>query len=260
MHKRKENDKKNWFFLASMIWSMLLFCGNTFIVSAAVVYENPDTKYQIIIEDKADLLSEMEEEQLAEEMWEITVYGNAAFVTIGQNPYSSAEEFIENFYQECFQASSGTVFLIDMDYRKIWIHSNGRIYQTITKSYANIITDNVYSYASEQEYYQCASVAFRQITTLLQGEKIAQPMKYICNALLAVVMAFLINYFIVMMYSKSRKPSDTEVLAKIPTQYKLSNPKVELIRETKRYSPVSSSSKGSGGGRRSSGGGGGHSF
>lgn len=275
MLDRQKNRQKaqQEFLLAGVIWSLLLFWGNTFVVYAAVVYENPDTKYQIIIEDRADLLSETEEAQLAEEMQEITTYGNVAFVTIDQNPYSSAEQFIQNFYQEYFQVSSGTIFLIDMDNRKIWIHSNGRIYRTITKSYANIITDNVYSYASKREYYQCASRAFRQISTLLRGEKIAQPMKYICNACLAVVVAFLINYFIVMMYSKSKKPSDANVLMGIPMKYQLNHPKVQLIRETKRYSPVSSNSGGrssggshssgggfSSGGGHSSGGGGGHSF
>ena len=246
---------------------LLLIWKNGFLVDAAAVYENPDTKYQVWIEDQANLLSEKEKTDLAEEMQEITNYGNAALITIDQNPSSSSEQFIRAYYREHFQEYSGIVFLIDMDYRKIWIYSNGRIYQTITNSYANIITDNVYSYASKRQYYECASKAFRQVLTLLKGEKIAQPMKYICNIFLALVLAFLINYFIVMMYSKSRKPSRTEGLTGIPMQYMINHPRVQLVRETKRYSPIRTSSGGSGGGRgsgggggHSSGGGGGHSF
>lgn len=254
------------FVLAGIIFPFL-FCKNTVIVYATEVYENPDTAYRIILEDQADLLSEKEKMQLTEELQEITTYGNAAFVTITQNPYSSTEQFIQNYYQEQFQWESGIVFLIDMDYRKIWIYSNGRIYQTVTKNYANVITDNVYSYASKRQYYQCASKAFSQVVTLLRGEKIAQPMKYICNIFLALVLAFLINYFIVMLYSKSKKPSRAEGLTGIPMQYKMNHPRAQLVRETKRYSPIRTSSGGSGGGRssgggggHSSGGGGGHSF
>lgn len=253
-------------FLAGMLIGLILFCQNSFGVYASVIYENSDTGYQVIIEDEAGLLSEKEETILAEEMQAITFYGNVAFVTIEQNNYSSTERYIRNYYWEHFREDSGTVFLIDMDCRQIWIHSNGRIYKTVTSSYADIITDNVYTYASNRNYYQCASKAFEQILTLLKGEKIAQPMKYISNACLAVILALIFNYFIVMFYSRSKKPSQTELLAGIPMQFKLNNPKAQFLRETKRYSPVrSSGGHGSGGGRssgggHSSGGGGGHRF
>lgn len=250
--------------LAGIFLSLLLFGMNGCKIYAAVVYENPDTGYEVIIEDGAGLLSEEEKTALSEAMQEISVYGNAAFVTIEQNNYYSTDEYIRNYYREHFREDSGTVFLIDMDYRNIWIYSNGRIYKTITDSYADIITDNVYTYASHREYYQCASKAFSQILTLLKGEKIAQPMKYISNVCLAMVLAFIINYFIVMCYSRSRKPSKAEVLNGVSMQFKLNSPKVQFVRETKRYSPVSSGrSGGSGGGGRSggsSGGGGGHRF
>jgi len=252
-------------FLTGILLSLLLFWINGSNAYAAVVYENPDTGYEIIIEDEANLLSEEEKMVLAEEMQEISVYGNAAFVTIEQNHCSSTEKYISDYYQEHFGTGSGTVFLIDMDYRKIWIYSNGRIYQTITNSYADIITDNSYTYATQREYYQCASKVFHQILTLLKGEKIAQPMKYISNACLAVVLALIINYFIVMFYSRSRKPSETERFNGISMQFKFHNPEACLVSKTKRYSPVQSNHSGrsSGGGGSSggsSGGGGGHSF
>lgn len=252
--------RKQYFYrIVGIALIFLFFWSSRFSIYATVVYENSDTTYQVVIEDQANLLSEREKTQLAKEMQEITTYGNAAFITIVQNSYSSTEQFIRNYYWEQFQEESGIVFLIDMDYRKIWIHCNGRIYRTITKSYADIITDNVYSYASKQEYYQCASKAFSQVITLLKGEKIAQPMKYICNTILALVLAFLINYFIVMIYSKSKRPSRAEGLTGIPMQYKLNHPRAQLVRETKRYSPIRSSGGSGGGGRSSGGGGGGHS-
>lgn len=94
--------------------------------------------------------------------------------------------------------------MIDMDNRNIWIHSNGAIYRTITKSYADTITDNVYTYASAQDYYGCASEAYTQMATLLAGRRIAQPMKYISNALLALIIALLINYFVVRAFPVQR--------------------------------------------------------
>ena len=263
---KRQKEKRLFYQVVRIVFAFFIFWESSFLINAAD-YQNSDTSYQVVIEDQANLFSEKEKTQLKKEMQEITVYGNAALVTIIQNPYASTEQFIRNYYMEQFQGESGIVFLIDMDYRKIWIHCNGRIYRTITSSYADIITDNVYSYASKQEYYQCASKAFSQAVTLLRGEKIAQPMKYISNTFLALVLAFLINYFIVMMYSKSKKPSRTEGLMGIPMQYKMNYPRSQLVRETKRYSPIRSSGGGSGrssggggGGSSSGGGGGGHSF
>jgi len=274
--------KKNLvFFLAGLFFVLILFWQNGIISFAfyndsiilrgdletgyqPITEKNSETGYQIILEDDAGLLTEQEKTALIKEMQEITLYGNVAFVTIQRNEEVSTDRFIQNYYRKQFGEASGIVFLIDMDYRKIWIHSNGRIYQTVTSSYANIITDNVYTYASDREYYQCASIAFSQVLSLLKGEKIAQPMKYISNFCLAVVLAFLINYFIVMSYSKSKKSSQRELIHEIPMQFQLNHPKAQFIRQTKHYSPVStrSSSSGgsSGGGGHSSGGGGGHSF
>ena len=56
-----------------------------------------------------------------------------------------------------------------MDNRNIWIHSNGAINRTINKAYAETITDNVYTYASDADYYICAMKVYEQEYTLLQG-------------------------------------------------------------------------------------------
>ena len=150
--------------------------------------------------------------------------------------------------------------------------SNFLSYDIITKSYANTITDNVYTFASDEEYFDCANTAFEQINTLLEGRAIAQPMKYISNALLAIVLALLINYFVVMFVSRGRKPSNAQLLDGIYSKVEIHNPRMDLTNQTKRYSPQSSGSSGStsrssgggfsggGGGGGSRGGGGGHRF
>lgn len=222
---------------------------------------NPETGYEVVIDDGADLLSEEEEEMLGGKMMEVTPYGSAAFVTVDSN-YSSAGSYAEDYFYDCFGYGSGTLFLIDMDNREIYIYSDGAVYRTITKSYANTITDNIYTYASDAEYFTCAYKAFEQIVTLLEGNRIAQPMKYASNAFLAVLLALLINYFVVMITSAAKKPGEKELLEATKHRCSLVNTEAVYTHTTKKYDPPSSSSSGGGGrsGGGGGGGGGGHSF
>lgn len=223
--------------------------------AGSYIWQNPDTGYRTILEDDAGLLSEEELAQLSEEMQGITAYGNAAFKTLSYN-YQSTSRFAEDYYHELFGQQSGTLFLIDMGNREIYIFSDGSVYRTITSSYADTITDNVYRYASGQNYYLCASRAFEQMSTLLAGRKIAQPMKYISNALLALILASLINYFVIRALSRGQKPAASEILKASSTGFAFHNPQKHLASQKKVYSPPSS---GGGSGGHSGGGGGGHS-
>ena len=266
--------KKYSSFSAKIILGCLLACfflllnGSITCKAETKTYTNKSTGYQVIVEDDANLLTDEEETTLGKEMAPITTYGSVAFKSIDYNPYYSTEDYTRSYYRDTFGSTSATVFLIDMDNRNIWIHSNGTIYETITKSYANTITDNVYKYASDGDYYTCAFTAFGQINTLLEGRKIAQPMKYISNAFLAVIIALLLNYFLVRSFSRAKRPSKTDLLGKVFTQCNIANPNVRFIRQSRVYSPPSSSgsggSSGRGGGSSSrgggGGGGGGHSF
>lgn len=262
MDKRLINRRTIYKMLWAIIWIAIVWqlAGvNAFAKDngfAEEKYRNDVTGYQVIIEDEAELLSEQEEEALAEIMEDITAYGNVAFKSIDYNEYST-ERYIKAYYNEMFGSKSGTVFLIDMDNRNIWIYSNGDIYRVITDSYADTITDNIYRYASEREYFLCSKEAFSQILTLLQGNRIAQPMKYISNVLLSVILGLLITYFIVRAMSMAGKPSEKELLEATRYQYKLNNPQAIHTGTTKRYDPPSSSGGSGGGGGRSGGGGGG---
>lgn len=222
---------------------------------------NSNTGYEVLIDDDADLLTSEEELQLAEKMAEVTVYGHAAFVTVDYNT-TSAGDFAEDYFYGNFGYESGTLFLIDMDNREIYIYSDGEVYKIVTKSYANTITDNIYTYASDEEYYTCAYKAFEQIVSLLEGNKIAQPMKHISNAFLALLLALLINYILVMCMSAAKKPGKRELLEATKHRCSLVNTKAVYTHTTKKYDPPSSSSGGGGrsGGGGGGGGGGGHSF
>ena len=224
----------------------------------ASAFENDETGYQALIVDEAELLSSSEEADLLEEMEGITEYTNIAFVSVDENSYST-ERLAEKLNKEYFGNESGIVFIIDMDNRYIWIDSMGGARKTITDDYGQTITDNVYSYASDEDYYKCASKAFAQIRSLFEGQWIAQPMKYISNAFLAVALALLINYFIVRMLSRASKASSKQIMGGIFTKVDVNNARANFTHQTKRYSPQSSGSSGSSRSGGGGGGGGGHS-
>lgn len=222
-------------------------------------YLNEDTGYCAKIEDVAELLNPEQESCLLEAMQGITAYGNVAFHSTDSN-YTSAAAYAQQYYYNQFKDNSGTLFLIDMRNRMIYIFSDGAIYRIITKGKANTITDNIYQYASDGDYYTCAVAAFSQELALLEGGRISQPMKYVSNALLAFVLAFIICYFIVRQCATTKKPSDAEVLTGLTARQHILDFQVQQTHSERVYSPSSSGSGGSGGGSSGGGGGGGHSF
>ena len=220
---------------------------------------NPETDYRIVIIDAADLLTSEEIKQLANEMAPITAYGHVALITTDENSYGDTQYYAEELYDKMFGYDSGTMFVIDMDKRMIWIQSDGDVLKTVNRSYANDITDNVYRYASNKDYYSCASHAFKQINTILGGQKIARPMKVICSLFMALLISFLLNYFIVNGASKIQNTSSVEMLEGAAKSLRYTTPNVIQTGQTRTYSPQSSgSSGGGGGGHRGGGGGGGH--
>ena len=226
-------------------------------------YSYNDNK--IIIEDDASLLSSDEIKQLKDDMLPLTEYGNVAFKTININEtYTS--NYAATYYYEQFGQKSGTLFLIDMDKREIYIYSDGSNKNIITSRKATIITDNIYRYASRGEYYKCAKEAFNEINTLLAGGKIMEPMRHISNIFIAIIFGFLLNFLILVKHTKMRKAKAKEILNKCDINTSISNIKANKIGVEKVYSPIANDSDGfssggssSSGGHSSGGGGGGHS-
>ena len=132
-------DKRTWDL--KILWGILVFLGGILLVSFPVCYgkesgdppraeyENPDTGYEVFLEDEAGLLLDDERLEVLEVMKEITKYGNAAFVTVSENS-GSTERFARTYYGGRFGTDSGTVLVIDMDKRMIWIHSDGAVYRS----------------------------------------------------------------------------------------------------------------------------------
>ena len=228
------------------------------------VYTNPDTGYVIYIADEENLLTDSEETQLVENMKPITQYGNAGFVSCENNSVST-KQYAEQRYSSVFGSESGTLLLIDMGMREFYIRNNGAISKIITTAYSNTISDNIYKYASDRYYYKFASLCFMQETELLRGGKIAQPMRYISAALLALILGLLLNYLILRAVTLPRTAGNHEIIDAAQVDFILRNPSSRHTNTTKVYSPVRSSGGGggrSGGGGFSGGGGsgGGHRF
>ena len=65
-------------------------------------------------------------------MAKLTEYGNIIFKSINTNS-TTADSYAKSYYNGRYGRQSGTLFLIDMDNRKIYIFSNGENYNKITK-------------------------------------------------------------------------------------------------------------------------------
>lgn len=225
-------------------------------------YQNKESSNISIIADYADLISDTQEKELGKQLKSITEYSNIALVTLSQNPVKSAENFAEQYNEKLFENAPGVVFLIDMDTRVVYIDSIGSARKTIRSSYANTITDNIYTYAHDGNYYECARRGLEQINDLFHGRRIAQPMRYVSSALLALVIAVMINFFIVLRVSRMHAPSTSELVDGIYSKCDILDAHAVHSGRTKTYSPRSSGSSGNSGGGGGGGGhsGGGHSF
>ena len=161
-------------------------------------WTSPETGFTALVSDAENLLSTEEKQKLLEEMKSLTQYGNVMFASVRQTAIKDPTSLARNVYERSFGSrSSGTLFLIDMGARNITLFNSGSNYDVISRTDANVITDNVYRFASGGKCYEAASEAFRQSKALLEGRKIARPMKYINNALLALILSIMIMYLLI---------------------------------------------------------------
>lgn len=125
----------------------------------------------------------------------------------------------------------------------------------VTSAKCDIITDNVYRYATNKKYYECAADVFSQVDKLLNGQKIAEPMKYICNSILSIMLSLFVTYGLFILCSRNGKASDKEIVNECDSSLKYSPVVVTKIGTHIVYSPISDSSSSDGSFGGSSGGG-----
>ncbi len=214
--------------------------------------------YDVIIDDQAGLLTDDEKEELLPVMQDIGVYGHVVFVTTEENE-KNAQQYCRDYFDANWEAGSAVIFLIDMDNRVLRIESfgHGQLYNDISVAYANTITDNVYRYAGDQDYFHCAYTAFSQIYDVLEGKRIAQPMKYISNALLSLILSVFIIFIYVRRRAMQKAPAIDDMLSYIDYYCNVGKVKKVLIkkkriRSNSNYGSSGSSLGGSAGGYSSS--------
>lgn len=236
-------------------------------IDDSVKYTNEETNYKLYLNDYAGLFTEDEENKLIEDMKPLTKYGHIMVETITENSYYSAAGYASERYHQLFNQESGSLFLIDMKNRYIYIFSDGENYKYITNSKAEIITDNIYRYASRGDYYGCTKEGILEMNTILEGGKILEPMRYASNIFLALLISFFINFIIVSRATKIKKASNNAILKNCDIAFTIANVVGTKTGTHKVYSPPADSggsgggfSGGGGGGGGSSGGGGGHGF
>lgn len=212
-----------------------------------------NNNYVIVIEDDANLLTEKEEQQLRKQMEVLTEFGNVMFKTTNTVNRNTSLSFIQNYYYSMFGNRSGVAFYIDMNKRQVCACATGGLDRIITSSKCDTIMDNVYTYAKRGNYYECAAKTFSQMNNLLNGEKIAESMKYISNGIIAVMVSLFVSYGLSMLISGNRKATNKELIDECKTFLEHSDIGVAKTGTHSEYSPVSDSSSSGGG---SSGGGG----
>ncbi len=220
--------------------------------------------YELLIDDKASLLTEEEKIKLEDAMTPLLEYGNIAFATNNTLSNSTTYQAMD-FYHDYFGYESGTVFYIDLKNREIYIFSEGNNSDAITNMKSNVITDNVYTYASSGDYYECAKVAFEQMLTVLEGGKIAEPLRFICSIIIGLILSFMICFIYAYLSSRKKKASTKSLMNSVDSNIIIKDFNAEITGERRVYNPPSDSSSssgggGGGGGGGSSGSGGGHRF
>lgn len=230
--------------------------------SEEVLYTNPDTGFQAVVQDKASLIQNMD--SLKEYMVPITQYENILFASTNYNSLSQ-KEYARHVGNSIFGTNADySVFLLDMYNRQLFIFSSESMYRKIPSSKANIITDNVYKYASNDEYDTCAQSAFEQLYMVLNGDPLSSPMKFICCLLISLVGGLTICWIVMSSSNAIKKASYQEIESGMgSSNFNVSNVTKRLI-STRFVKASSSSSRGGGGGfsggHGGGGGGGGHGF
>ena len=215
--------------------------------------KNDETGWRAVIDDRGSLLDAAEYDDVLAAMTPITDYCNVGLYTYG----GESSEYVINKAKDWAEKTFGTsctLFIIDMATRQLAVWSTTDIMKTLTQAKTYTITDNVYSYASKGRYAACAESAFRQMYRTLKGENVTGAMKYISNALLALLAAILLAYlFISARMEQEVKVSMPEI---ITTTAAGAGAVIAAKTLTKKVRHESSSGGGGGGGFGGGGGGG----
>ncbi len=220
----------------------------------------PQNADRVTLQDDAGLLSAEEKTALTQNMLPLTAYGSVGFWSTNERASNEIRQAEEKLHQ-LFGRQSAILFAVNMANRTLTIYSDGAFYDVVTTAKANSITNNVHLYATEGKYYEAASRAFKQVDSLMRGERIAEPMRHLSNAVLALMLALmLVQCFFLRFAGTFRRPD--EILVKTMGALAFTGAATALVGTYREYRPSNSGSSSDRSSGHSSGGGhsgGGHS-
>lgn len=221
-------------------------------------YENDDTGYKAVIIDAGDYLTDSEAKKALKIMEDITEYTNIVYYSLDINNCRDSESWtrdqIIDVVEDEFGRHEPAVGYITTWYYG-YMYPQGEACRVISNARARTIADNVYMLAEEDWSLEINEV-MDEVLILFQGGSIAQPMKYICNALVGLLSGLLVCYLIVDNNSKLKRATSFEMVQGADKNVRPGSMSVQLTDQTRVYSPQSSGSGGGHGGGH--GGGGGH--
>ena len=239
-----------------MVLSFLNFC-----MPMEIGAENEGQQYQAWIDDAAGLFTDAEEEELLSEMEPLSGYEDFIVHTTNENSFGDTEEYAKDYFDANLgSGDNGTVFVIDMDQRVLYMWSEGAAYNVITPYQADLITDNIYMDAHKGNYVSSVSEGISECLKLWRGGRINAPMRLISTVMISISLALLINLIVMLVLSSSKQASPEELASNAKVSHHFKDVRKVLTRTTKVYNPPDSGGGSGGGGGGSSGGGGGHGF
>ncbi len=260
--KPVSNRTLNLLLLGAVVLMLIPFAWDAFLALRERNHPYvPQTDVSLVtVMDDAGMLTAAESDKLKQDMLPVTAFYPVAFVTTNDTDHTSAESYSRRIYNQIFDSNGGVLFLIDFDTtdsdgRQLYIRVTNRS-SKLSVAKCNTITDNVYTYARDGKYYECARRAFSQITDVLDDRAVPQPMKHMSNLLIAVCLALFVVFTTANSRTRIKKPGEVYLLDKnISKSVRLENGSRQLIKRYKQRN--ASYSSGGGGGGFSGGGGGG---
>ena len=211
------------------------------------------TPYNLYIVDEARILTPSERETVVKAMITASKYGNMAFLST-DSVSDSAQNEAERFANRVFGSQPGSVFIIEMGSRELYLNNYGSLNQVVDVSASRNIVANVYKTASRGHFGDCASEAFIEVYKTAAGHGIDRTLQHATNALMAIALGLICCFAIVKTHNTADKVNPTNILSGLEHTHDFSFRRERITNVVKVYSPRSrrsssrSSSSGGGGG------------
>ncbi len=131
-----------------------LLCG-----AALPAYAAPSAEPSLLVYDYGDYLTDSEEEDLRERLWDITfTYDmDAVIVFTDDAEGQSSAAYADDFYDYNGFGDDGLILLVNMDDREVWISTCGAAVRTFTDGIIDETTYDLVGYLGDGDYYGAAS-------------------------------------------------------------------------------------------------------